>query len=248
MSELKLRAATPDDAATLDALIARSVHGLQADTYTQAQRDAALGSVFGVDHRLIADGGYLVAEIDGAVVGCGGWSDREALYGAHGPAQSEGPRVNPASGPARVRAFFVDPAFARRGIGRALLQASEDAARAAGFTRAALGATLAGAPFYAAHGYVALARTEADLPGGATLTVIQMEKRLSRAGAPPLSSWCDSRTRAASRPTRPAAAGRPPGATPPAAAPCAPPPPPAAPGPRTRGRRSRLPSRRAADP
>ncbi len=178
MSDLTLRLATSQDAEALDALIVRSVHGLQAHTYTRAQRDAALGSVFGVDHRLIADGGYFVAEIDGAVVGCGGWSDREALYGAHGPAQGDGPRVNPRSGPARVRAFFVDPAHARRGVGKALLQASEDAARAAGFTRATLGATLAGEPFYAAHGYVPLARTQADLPDGGTLTVIQMEKVL----------------------------------------------------------------------
>ena len=179
MTDLTLRLATPQDVATLGALIARSVHALQAHTYTQAQREAALGSVFGVDHRLIADGGYFVAEIGGAVVGCGGWSDREALYGAHGPAESDGPRINPRSGPARVRAFFVDPDHARRGIGKAILQASEAAARSAGFTRAALGATLAGEPFYAANGYVALARTEADLPGGGSLTVIQMEKVLA---------------------------------------------------------------------
>ena len=178
MTSVTLRPATAADAEALEALIARSVHALQADTYTREQREAALGTVFGVDHRLIADGGYFIAELDGAIVGCGGWSDREALYGAHGPAQSDGPRVNPRSGPARVRAFFVDPAHARRGVGRALLQASEDAARAAGFTRAALGATLAGEPFYTACGYVPLARTEADLPGGASLVVIQMEKSL----------------------------------------------------------------------
>ena len=82
---LTLRAATPEDAPALEALIRRSVHGLQADHYDAEQREAALGSVFGVDHRLIADGTYLVAERDGRIVGCGGWSDREALYALRPP-------------------------------------------------------------------------------------------------------------------------------------------------------------------
>jgi predicted N-acetyltransferase YhbS len=178
MNELTIRPAVEADVPALEALIRRSVHGLQADHYGEAEREAALGSVFGVDHGLIADGTYLVAELDGAVVGCGGWSDREALYGAHGPAESEGPRVKPGSGPARVRAFFVDPDHARKGIGAAILKASEDAARARGFTRAALSATLAGEPFYVAQGYKPLARSTAELPGGGELPIVHMDKRL----------------------------------------------------------------------
>ncbi len=135
--------------------------------------------MFGVDHGLIADGTYLVAEIDGALAGCGGWSDREALYGAHGPAESGGPRIHPASGPARIRAFFVDPPFARRGVGGAILEACEAAARRAGFTRATLSATLTGQRFYAAHGWTAMATGEADLPGGGSLAVVHMDKRLA---------------------------------------------------------------------
>ncbi len=179
MSAVHIRVAVEADAPALEALIRRSVHALQAEHYDAAQREAALGSVFGVDHRLIADGTYfVVAERHGALAGCGGWSFRAAMYGAHGPAESDGPRVNPASGPARVRAFFVDPDHARRGVGAALLAASEAAAQAEGFTRAALSATLAGEPFYAAHGYTSLARAVAELPGGGELPIVHMEKRL----------------------------------------------------------------------
>ena len=176
--DLVIRPAVEADAPALEALIRRSVHTLQAEHYDAGQREAALGSVFGVDHRLIADGTYFVAEQGGRLLGCGGWSFRAAMYGAHGPAESDGPRVNPGSGPARVRAFFVDPKAARRGIGARLLAASEDAARAAGFTRAALSATLAGEAFYAAHGYTPLARAVADLPGGGELPIVHMEKVL----------------------------------------------------------------------
>ena len=180
MSEdIRTRVATPEDVPGLEALIRRSVHGLQAEHYDAGQREAALGSVFGVDHRLIADGTYFVAQRGGALAGCGGWSFRAAMYGAHGPAESDGPRVNPRNGPARVRAFFVDPDHARRGVGAALLAASEAAARAQGFTRAALSATLAGEPFYVAHGYVSLARGVAELPGGGELPIVHMEKVLA---------------------------------------------------------------------
>lgn len=178
MANLTLRIATSDDVEALDALIRRSVHQLQAADYTADQREAALGTVFGVDHGLIADGSYFVAERGGRIVGCGGWSDREALYGAHGPAQSEGPRIKPANGPARVRAFFVDPDHARQGIGAAILRACEAAARDAGFTRATLSATLTGVKLYAAHGWTPKAREEAELPGGGSLTVVHMDKRL----------------------------------------------------------------------
>lgn len=177
-NDLMIRPAAEADVPALEALIRRSVHELQAAHYDRDQREAALGSVFGVDHRMIADGTYFVAERGGHVVGCGGWSFRAALYGAHGPAESDGPRVNPGSGPARVRAFFVDPKAARQGIGARLLAASEAAAREAGFTRAALSATLAGEPFYAAHGYTPLARATADLPGGGELPIVHMEKVL----------------------------------------------------------------------
>ncbi len=176
---LKLRPATPNDVAALTALIERSVHGLQDADYTPAQRRAAIGQVFLVDHGLVADGSYFVVETgDGRLVGAGGWSNRKALHGAHVHGDT-GERIDPARSPARIRAYFVDPDFARRGVASAILTACEDAARAAGFACATLGATLTGVPFYARHGYVEEGREETPLRDGERMTVVIMSKALS---------------------------------------------------------------------
>ena len=177
-TDLALRLAAPADAAAIAALIERSVHGLQAGDYTRAQRDAAIGQVFLVDHGLIADGSYFVVEApDGSLAGAGGWSNRKALHGGHVHGDT-GERIDPACEPARIRAYFVDPGFARRGVASAILQACEAAARAAGFSRAALGATITGVPFYARRGYVEGGREEAPLPGGESLTIVHMSRSL----------------------------------------------------------------------
>lgn len=178
MSRFTLRLAAPADADAVTALIARSVHGLQAGEYDQTQRDAAIGQVFLVDHGLIADGSYFLVEAeDGRLAGAGGWSNRRALHGGHTHGDT-GERIDPKTEPARIRAYFVDPAFARRGVGSMILKACENAAKAAGFTAATMGATLTGVPFYATHGYAEGEREEAPLPGGGSLTVVHMHKQL----------------------------------------------------------------------
>jgi GNAT superfamily N-acetyltransferase len=178
LADFRLRVATPGDAPDITALIERSVHGLGAGDYSQAQREGAIGQVFLVDHGLIADGSYFVVmSPDGRMAGAGGWSNRKALHGGHVHGDT-GARVDPARDPARIRAFFVDPDFARLGVGSIILAACEAAARGAGFSRAALGATLTGVRFYARHGYREVAREDAALPDGLSLTVVLMEKSL----------------------------------------------------------------------
>lgn len=178
MTAFTIRLATPADADAITALIARSVHGLQAGDYSRAQRDAAIGHVFLVDHGLIADGSYFIVEAqDGRLAGAGGWSNRKALHGGHTHGDT-GERIDPKTEPAHIRAYFVDPDFARQGVGSMILNACEDAARKAGFTEAMMGATLTGVRFYARYGYRETAREEAPLPDGATLTVVHMSKRL----------------------------------------------------------------------
>jgi GNAT superfamily N-acetyltransferase len=152
---LTIRAAIPGDVPALEQLIEASARQLSRGHYTDAQIEAAVTHVFGVDGELIADGTYLVATIDGDLAGCGGWSRRRTLFGGDRFAGRTGGLLDPATDAARIRAFFVAPRHARRGVGRALLAACEDAARTAGFRSLALMATLPGEPFYRAAGYIA---------------------------------------------------------------------------------------------
>lgn len=175
-----LRPAREEDVPSIEALIPRSVRALQAAWYSPAQMDAALGPVFGVDRQLIRDGTYFVAEAAGRLIACGGWSRRRAVFGGDRARAGEDEPLDPARDPARIRAFFVDPAWARRGLGRALLGGCEAAIVAAGFRRAVLVATLAGEPLYAAGGYSVEERCKVPLAGGLTLPLVRMVKDLSR--------------------------------------------------------------------
>ncbi len=151
-----IRIAKEHDVPVLRDLIDASVRGLQTADYTPEQIDAALRKVFGVDSQLIADGTYLIAETaSGKVVGCGGWSKRKTLYGGDVWIAREDSLLDPTKDAAKIRAFFVHPNWARRGIGTLILEACEQAALAAGFTRFEMGATLTGVPLYTARGYTA---------------------------------------------------------------------------------------------
>jgi GNAT superfamily N-acetyltransferase len=178
----RLRLATLADAPQLHELIALSVRGLMPQAYTAAQLEAALGNWLGLDTQLIADGTYFAveSEADGRplLVGCGGWSKRKTPYGSDHRAARENTLLDPAHDAAKIRAFFVHPEWARRGIGRMLLEASEAAARKAGFTRAEMGATLTGVPLYARFGYVSGEAVHLPLEAGGALAIVKMSKPL----------------------------------------------------------------------
>jgi GNAT superfamily N-acetyltransferase len=179
------RLARDGDVPALEALIPDSVRGLQAPYYTPAQMEAAIGSVFGVDRQLVRDGTYFVVEHGGRIIGCGGWSRRSALCGGdHGRAR-EDQELDPRVDPARIRAFFVHPEWARRGVGRCIMSECERAIAGAGFRRVVIMSTLAGVPLYASFGYAVSERSDADLGGGLKLAVVRMEKTLSGPVQPP---------------------------------------------------------------
>ncbi|MEM8601322.1 MAG: GNAT family N-acetyltransferase [Bacteroidota bacterium] len=173
-----LRPAAFDDVPELDALIARSGRGLSPPFYTAAQADALTTHVFGVDSQLVEDETYLVIEQDGRMVACGGWSKRRTLFGGDQTKTGSDPLLDPATEPARIRAFFVDPTCARQGLGRLLMDACIEAARAAGFTALALVSTLPGEPLYRAAGFEATERFDLDLPGPVRVPVVRMCREL----------------------------------------------------------------------
>ncbi|MEO8603724.1 MAG: GNAT family N-acetyltransferase [bacterium] len=171
-----LRRAVADEIPALQALITASARGLAGDDYSPAQIEAALGSAWGVDSELIRDQTYFVAELDGCMAGCGGWSFRATLFGADAQAGRSSARLDAAVDAARIRAFFVRPDWARRGVGRALLEHCEAAARVHGFRAAQLMATLPGVRLYQRFGYVAAAPQDHPLPGGLRIPFVPMHK------------------------------------------------------------------------
>ena len=174
-----IRLATEADIPALEVLIPLSVRSLQAAHYSPAQMEAALGPVFGVDRQLIRDGTYFVVEDAEQIVGCGGWSKRMAVFGGDRARSGEDEWIDPIRDPARIRAFFVHPDWARRGVGSVLLAACEDAIREAGFHRIVMVATLAGEPLYAAFGYQVEERYEVPMRDGLRLPVVRMAKDFS---------------------------------------------------------------------
>jgi GNAT superfamily N-acetyltransferase len=173
-----LRKATLADIPQLEALIARSARGLSAEDYRPSQIEGALRGAFGVDTQLLADQTYFVAEEGGRFVGCGGWSFRTTLFGGDARAGRDSSMLDPHSQAAKIRAFFVDPQDARRGIGTLLLEHCENEARAHGFSQVELMATLPGVKLYAARGYVGAAMVRFDVGLGESIEFIPMRKVL----------------------------------------------------------------------
>ena len=163
----------------LEELIAASVRTLSVGYYSSEQIESALIHVFGVDTQLIADGTYFAAELDGQLVGCGGWSKRKTLFGGDQAKAGTDNLLDPKKEPARIRAFFVHPDFARQGIGKQIIEACDQAAAAAGFRRLELAATLPGEPLYLAVGYEVMERWTHQLAGGVGLPLVRMGKGLT---------------------------------------------------------------------
>jgi GNAT superfamily N-acetyltransferase len=183
--EWRVRLARDEDVPALHALIEASVRGLQAGNYTPAQIEGALGTVLGLDSQLIRDETYFVVQAlsnegtkgEQPLAGCGGWSKRRTLFGADRGPGREPELLDPAADAAKVRAIFVHPDFARRGLGSLILRHVEDAARAAGFTRFEMGSTLTGVPLYQLKGYAEVERISVPLWNGEALPIVRMTKR-----------------------------------------------------------------------
>ncbi len=162
------------DVPALIAVMDAAISELQRSFLDDAQI-ASSRAIMGIDTQLIDDGTYFVVESGGEIAGCGGWSRRATLYGGNQTPGRDAKLLDPAVDPARVRAMYTRPAFARRGVGRLVLSLCEEAAAAEGFTRLELMATLSGEPLYTAYGFRPIERLE-DATGGAPVPIVRMEK------------------------------------------------------------------------
>lgn len=178
MDSFTHRLATQADTESIRALMARAIDELQR-AFLDPDQLVASRAVMGLDTQLIADGTYFLVEAGGRLAGCGGWSRRATLYGGDHSTDLRDPALlDPATDPARIRAMFTDPGFARRGVGRLILSICEAAARDAGFRRAEMMATLAGEPLYRACGYTPIERFNTPPVNGISVPLIRMGKPL----------------------------------------------------------------------
>lgn len=178
MNGLVIRCATQADVPALHALIEASVRGLQANDYSPAEIEGALGHALGLDTQLVSDGTYFIAEVGCEMVASGGWSYRATLFGSDGMTGREPENLVPAKDAAKIRAIFVHPGWARKGLGTLMLEHCERQARGAGFTRLEMGSTLTGAPLYRLRGYEERERIAIPLPNGESLPIIRMTKNI----------------------------------------------------------------------
>ncbi len=178
MTNLTSRLAQSADIDALRLVMQRAITELQTGFLTLEQI-AASHLVMGLDTQLVADQTYFVVESAGTIAGCGGWSWRATLYGGDDSIVVRASlALDPARDAAKIRAMYTDPAFARRGIGRMVLGLCENAARAAGFRRAEMMATMAGEPLYRAVGYLPVEVVKSAPVNGVTVPLLRMEKRL----------------------------------------------------------------------
>ena len=177
-SDYVIRKATLEDREAIQRLIADSARLLSRDYYRDIQIESAIESVFGVDTDLIDDGTYFVAEHQDGLVGCGGWSKRKTLFGGDQFTNRASGMLDPASEAAKIRAFFIHPRYARKGIAGQILEHCEREARNSGFRSLELMATLPGVPFYTAAGFTSQEPFELELRGGVVLELLSMRKEL----------------------------------------------------------------------
>lgn len=173
---LSYRLATEGDLGALRVLMDAAIGELQKP-FLDAAQIASSRLIMGLDSQLIDDGTYFLVEVDGRAAGCGGWSRRATLYGADQTPGRDATLLDPARDPAKVRAMYTHPDYARRGIGRLILSLCEDAARRHGFAQVELMATLSGEPLYRACGYLPV-EPISDARGGAPVPLLRMRKSL----------------------------------------------------------------------
>jgi len=175
---MNIRIANTSDQQAITQLIKTSVKYLASNDYTQEQIEIALQTAWGLDTQLINDQTYYVVEINNKIVGVGGWSFRKTLFGNNNEEHRNPEKLNPECDNAKIRAFFVDPDYARRGIGSLIMQHCEKSAIKAGFKKLELMSTLPGKPLYESHGFIATTAINYQLNDKLSIEFVPMSKTL----------------------------------------------------------------------
>ena len=175
-TDFTTRLATLQDVAALEAVMDAAISELQRE-FLSAEQISSSRAIMGIDTHLVEDGTYFLVEAGQEIAGCGGWSRRATLYGGNQTPGRDAKLLDPAHDPARVRAMYTNPVYARRGVGRLILSLCEAAARAEGFERLELMSTLSGEPLYTAYGFLPIERV-ADATGGAPVFLVRMQKSI----------------------------------------------------------------------
>lgn len=177
LDDCQMRWAVIGDLSRIDRVMKRAINALQAGILSPEQIEVS-HMIMGLDTQLVKDGTYLIVEHDGVIAGCGGWSKRATLYGGDHSAELRDPELlDPTRHPAKIRAMYTDPDFARKGVGRKILSECEKAAARHGFTTVELMATLSGQRLYAVSGYEPVENSNA-LVDGIVIPLVRMQKKL----------------------------------------------------------------------
>lgn len=168
------RLAVLEDVPALQEVMDAAIEELQRGFLTPSEICSSR-AIMGIDTQLIEDQTYFIVQCGDDIAGCGGWSRRATLYGGNQTPGRDAKLLDPALDPARVRAMYTNPAYARHGVGRLILSLCEAAAAAEGFTSLELMSTLSGEPLYTAYGFRPIERVS-DATGGVPVPLIRMEK------------------------------------------------------------------------
>jgi GNAT superfamily N-acetyltransferase len=171
-----LRLAAIADEPQIADLMRASALDLFPKFYDERKAKSAAVYLTRPDRTIIEDGTYYVHEYQGEIVACGGWSRRQKVYTGSGDREDDGLLIDPKTDPARVRAMFVRSDWTRRGLGRAILEACQAAAREEEFLALTLVATLPGVPLYRAFGFQDTKQVMVPLPDGVELEGVVMDR------------------------------------------------------------------------
>ena len=177
MDEFNHRIASFDDIPAIEQLMELSINQLLGPLLTADQLEASFDSM-GLDNQLIEDGTYFMIFSKKIFIGCGGWSNRETLFGGNHTPNRDDQFLDPKKDSARIRAMYTHPEWIRMGVGSLVMNLGEEAAIKLGFKKCELMATQSGVLLYKAQGYKPIEDILYETNSGKTVPMVRMEKEI----------------------------------------------------------------------